>query len=66
MKILKRLLIAILGFIALFLIIAIFVKKEYVVKRDIVINKPKQDVFNYIKFLKIRMNIVNGQRWMLI
>ncbi|MFZ1572859.1 MAG: SRPBCC family protein [Candidatus Kapaibacterium sp.] len=52
MKILKRLLIAILGFIALFLIIAIFVKKEYVVKRDIVINKPKQDVFNYIKFLK--------------
>ncbi|MBL0332524.1 MAG: SRPBCC family protein [Chlorobiota bacterium] len=52
MKILKRLLIAILGIIALFLIIAIFVKKEYVVKRDIVINKPKQDVFNYIKFLK--------------
>lgn len=52
MKIIKRLLIGIVVLIALVLIIAIFVKKEYAVEREVVINKPKSEVFEYIKYLK--------------
>jgi hypothetical protein len=52
MKIVKRILIIIGIIIAVPLIAALFVKKEYAVVRDITINKPKQEVFNYIKYLK--------------
>lgn len=52
MKILKRIGIGIFSLIALILIIALFVKKEYAVERTIVVNKPKQEVFDYIKLLK--------------
>jgi hypothetical protein len=39
--------------IALAIIIAgAYMKKEYFVVREIVINKPKQEVYNYIKFLR--------------
>ena len=38
--------------IAIPLIIALFVKNDYNITRNIVINKPRQEVFNYIKFLK--------------
>ena len=40
------------GIIALFLIVALFVKKDYAVEREIIINKPKQVVFDYVKILK--------------
>lgn len=52
MKILKKIIIAILIIIAIPLVIALFVKKEYAVEREVVINKPEQEVFNYIKYLK--------------
>lgn len=52
MKILKRIGIGIVALIALVLIVALFVKKEYAVERSIVINKSKQEVFDYIKLLK--------------
>lgn len=52
MKILKRILIVLGILIAIPLIVALFVKKDYAVERDIVINKPKTEVFNYIKLLK--------------
>lgn len=42
----------IVGVVALFFIIALFVKKEYTVKRDIVIQRPSHLVFDYIKRLK--------------
>ena len=38
--------------IALILIIAVFSKKEYTLERAISINKPKQEVFDYVKLLK--------------
>jgi hypothetical protein len=38
------------------LIIALFVKKDYTVEREIVINKPKAEVFDYIKYLKNQDN----------
>ncbi|MEP7317707.1 MAG: SRPBCC family protein [Panacibacter sp.] len=42
--------------IALPFIIALFSKKEYAVEREIIISKPKQQVFNYIRFLKNQNN----------
>jgi len=52
MSIIFKILIGIGAIIALLLIVALFVKNEYAIQRDIVINKPKADVFNYIKFVK--------------
>lgn len=52
MRILKKILIAIVSLIVLLLIIAIFVKKDFSVTRSVTINKPKDSVFNYIKYLK--------------
>jgi hypothetical protein len=52
MKILKIVGLVILGVIALALITAAFAKKDFAVKREVTINKPKQEVFDYIKYLK--------------
>ena len=40
------------GIIALLLIVAFFMKREHYVKREIIINAPRQKVFDYIKLLK--------------
>lgn len=56
MKIIKGLLFFILGLIALGLIIALFVDKEFGCTREVTINRPKQEVFNYIKYLKNQDN----------
>ena len=52
MKIFKKILIVVGILIAIPLIIALFVKKDYRVDKEVVINKPKIEVFDYIKFLK--------------
>ena len=52
MKKIKKIFLAIIGLIALLLIVAIFVKKEYSVVRNITINKPRQEVFEYVKNIK--------------
>lgn len=52
MKILKRILFVILGFVALILIVAAFAPKEFTGKSEILIDKPQQEVYDYIKFLK--------------
>ena len=52
MRILKIILIVILIIIAIPLLTALFIKKDYAVEREITINKPKQEVFDYIKYLK--------------
>lgn len=44
--------IIIAAIIALPLVIALFIPKEYSVKNEIVINVPKQEVFDYIKLVK--------------
>lgn len=38
--------------IALLLIVALFVKKQYTIEREITINKSKAEVFGYLKHLK--------------
>ncbi len=60
MKILKKILTFLGIFIGLVLIAAIFVRKDYSVEREIVINKPKQQVFDYLKLLK---NQDNYSKW---
>lgn len=60
MKTLKTILIGLLSLIVLLLIIALFVKKDYGVVREITINKSNQEVFDYIKLLK---NQDNFSRW---
>lgn len=60
MKVLKKLLLFIVIVIAILLLIAAFTKKNYRVEKEIVINKPKQEVFAYIKQLK---NQDNYSKW---
>jgi len=38
--------------IAILLVVALFVSKEYSVEREVTINKPKGEVFTYVKNLK--------------
>jgi hypothetical protein len=52
MHIIITILLVLAGIIALVLIIALFLKKEHYVKREIIINAPRQKVFDYIKLLK--------------
>jgi hypothetical protein len=44
------------GIIILMLIVALFSKKDYNVVREILVNRPAQQVFEYIKFLKNQDN----------
>lgn len=56
MKVLKKILLVIAIIIAIPLVIALFVKKDYAVERSVTINKPKAEVFNYIRYLKNQDN----------
>lgn len=52
MNILLKILIGIGALIAIVLIVAAFIKKEYTIERQITISKPKTEVFNYLRHLK--------------
>jgi hypothetical protein len=52
MNIIITILLAVAGIIALLLLIALFMKKEHYVNREIIINAPRQKVFDYLKLLK--------------
>lgn len=52
MKIIKKILFLVLGLIALALVVALFLPNDYAVEREILINQPKDSVFNYVKYLK--------------
>jgi hypothetical protein len=55
-KVLKILVFTLIGLVILALLTAVFVKKEYSVEREIGIAKPKQNVFDYVKYLKNQGN----------
>ena len=63
MKILKKVALILLIILAIPLVIALFVKNEYDVERAVTINKPKEEVFNYVKYLK---NQDNYSKWVMI
>jgi hypothetical protein len=46
----------ILGLVAALLLAGLFISKDMNASREIVINKPKDEVFNYIKYLKNQQN----------
>lgn len=52
MKIVKKILIVLVILIAIPLIVALFVPKDFDAKSEITIDKPKQEVFNYVKMLR--------------
>ena len=52
MNTLITILLILAGIIALLLFIALFIKKEHYVRRDIIINAPRQKVFDYVRMLK--------------
>lgn len=60
MKIFRRILSVIGLIIAIPLVVAMFVKKDYAVEEEIIINKPKQEVYNYIVLLE---NQNNYSKW---
>ena len=52
MNIIITVLLSVAGIIVLLLIIALLMTKEHYVKREIVINAPRQKVFDFLKLLK--------------
>jgi hypothetical protein len=63
MKIIITILLSIAGIIVLLLVAALFIKKEYTIQREIIINKPRQLVFDYIKLLK---NQDHFNKWVMV
>lgn len=60
MRVLKRIIIVIGIIISIPFILALFIKNEYTVERDITINKSTSEVFGYVKLLK---NQDNFSKW---
>jgi len=56
MKIMRRIVYIILILLTITILLSLIVKQKYAVVREIVINKPKTEVFDYIKYLKNQDN----------
>ncbi len=52
MRILKNILIILVVLVVILLVAALFINKDYSVVREVTINKPKTEVYDYIKYLK--------------
>jgi len=63
MKTLIVILVTIATLIAIVLIVALFIKKDYTVEREIIVDKPKQEVFDYMRHLK---NQDHYSKWVMI
>jgi hypothetical protein len=63
MNIVITILLVLAGIIALLLILALFTKKQYSVHREIIINAPLQNIFDYLKQLK---NQDNFNKWVMV
>lgn len=63
MKTLKKILIVLLIIIAIPLIIALFVKKDFHTEREIVIDRPVSQVYDYVKYVQ---NQDNFGKWQLM
>lgn len=63
MSLLKKILLGLLGLVAVLLIIAAFLPKTFKAEGSIVINRPQQEVFDYVKYVK---NQDNYGKWNLM
>jgi hypothetical protein len=52
MNIVIIVLLVIIGLIIALLVIGLFTKKDYIIEREVVVKKPKRDVFGYVKLIK--------------
>lgn len=52
MRVVKIILFSIVAIVAVVLVIALFVKKEYHVQRSISVGKPSTEVFDYVRYIK--------------
>ena len=52
MTIIITILLVLIGLVALLLVIGLFTKKDYVIEREVIVNKPKNAVFEYVRFIK--------------
>lgn len=52
MNILLKILLVIIIIVVILLVVALFIKKDYAVEKEVTINKPKEEVFGYVKHLK--------------
>src|SRR5687768_1710355 len=52
MKIVKGILIGLAVIVGLALVTGLFVEKDFFTEKEVTINKPREEVFSYIKFLK--------------
>jgi len=62
MKFLKYFLITVLGIVAITLLVAAFLPKDFHAGSEIEINKPKAEVFEYVKLIKNQGNYDNWSR----
>ena len=56
MKVLRYILVVVFTIIVVMLIVAAFTESEYAVEREVTINKPLTEVFDYVKYLKNQDN----------
>ena len=56
MKALKSILLVIVALVVLVLLVGLFVDGNYAVEREVTINKPKAEVFDYLLMLKNQDN----------
>jgi uncharacterized membrane protein len=52
MGVIKKILVILILIISIVLIAAYFMPKNYVVEREIIIDKPADSIFNYVRYLK--------------
>lgn len=52
MKMLVKIVVVLVAIVSVAMVAAMFTKKDYTLKREIAINKPSQDVFQYIRYLR--------------
>jgi len=60
MRIIKKMLIGVAILVAIPLVAGLFVRSDFAVEREVIVNKPKNDVFNYVRYLK---NHANFSKW---
>lgn len=56
MKILKKIFLVLLSLIGIVLIAGLILSKDYAVEREVIINQPKDSIFNYVKMMKNQDN----------
>jgi hypothetical protein len=61
MKMIVKILVVIVALVSVAAVIAMFTKNKYTLNRNIVINKPKSEVFN---FIKLNRNQKSYSRWL--